>query len=79
MPISRYKMSFIWLCTGVLDHAVLHTAVSTQTSHICNMLTVVLWKQCEKLRVSVHLLYVPGDGYDSLLASLAQHKEGKVD
>ena len=61
-------MSSIWLHTGVLEHAVLHTAVSTQTSDIY-VLTAVLWKQCEKLRVSVHLLYTPGDGYDSLLAS----------
>ena len=69
MPISRFKMSSIWLCTGVLEHAVLHTAVSTQTSDINDVLTAVLWKQREKLRVSVHLLYMPGDGYDSSLAS----------
>ena len=61
-------MSSIWLHTGVLEHAVLHSAVSTQTSDIYDTLTAVLWKQCKNLRVSVHLLYVPGDGYDSSLA-----------
>ena len=69
VPMSRYEMSSIWLHTGVLEHAVLHTAVSTQTSDVYDMLRAVLWKQCKKLRVSVHLLYAPGDGYDSLLAS----------
>ena len=59
----------IWICTGVLEHTVLHTAVSTQTSDVCDALTVVLWKQCEKLRVSVQLLHTPGDRYDSSLAS----------
>ena len=67
--ISRYKMSSIWLDTGVLEHAVLHTAVSTQTSDVYNMSTAVLWKQCGKLRVPLHLLYAPGDGYNSLLES----------
>ena len=69
MLISRYEMSSLWLHTGVLEHAVLHTAVSTQTSDIYDTLTVVLWKQYKKLRVSVHLLYAPDEGYDSLLAS----------
>ena len=58
----------IWIHTGVLEFTVLHTAVSTQTGDICDTLTVVLWKQCEKLRVSVQLLHTPGDGYDSSLA-----------
>ena len=71
-------MSSIWLCTGlILEHAVLHTAVSMQTSDIYDVSTAVLWKQCEKLRVSVHLLYMPGDGYNSLLVSQELHKEGK--
>ena len=61
--ISRYKMSSIWLQTGVLEHAVLHTAVSTQTNDVYNAS-----KQCKKLRVSVHLLYMPGDRYNSSLA-----------
>ena len=69
MLISRYEMSSIWLHTGELEHAVLHIAVSTQTSDIYDTSTAVLWKQCEKLRVSVHLLYAPGDGYDSSLVS----------
>ena len=68
MPTSRYKMIPIWIHTGVLEHAVLHTAVSTQTGNVCDALTVVLWKQCKKLRVSVQLLHTPGDGYDLSLA-----------
>ena len=43
---SRYKIFPIWIHTDVLEHAVLHTAVSTQTSDICDMLTWVPWKQC---------------------------------
>ena len=69
MLISRYEMSSLWLHTGVLEHAVLHTAVSTQTSDVYDVSTAVLWKQWKKLRVSVHLLYAPGDGYNSSLAS----------
>ena len=56
MPISRYEMSSIWLHTGVLEHAVLHTAVSTQTSDVYDALTVVLWKQCKKLSVCAFAL-----------------------
>ena len=40
----------IWIHTGVLEHTVLHTAVSTQTSDGHDVLTQVLWKQCEKLK-----------------------------
>ena len=36
----------IWICTDVLEHAVLPTAVSTQTSDVCDVLTWLLWKQC---------------------------------
>ena len=57
VPTSRYKIFPIWIYTDVLEHAVLHTAVSTQTSDICDVSTWVLWKQCQKLRVSVHFAY----------------------
>ena len=62
------RWASIWLHTGVLEHAVLHTALSTQTSDVCDMLTAVLWKTVWKA-VSVHLLYTPGGRYNSLLAS----------
>ena len=39
---SRCKIFPIWICIDVLEHAVLHTAVSTQTSDIHDMSTWVL-------------------------------------
>ena len=42
----RYKILPIWICTDVLEHAVLHTAVSTQTSDVHDTSTWVPWKQC---------------------------------
>ena len=39
VPASRCKIFPIWICTGVLEHAVLHTAVSTQTNDIHDALT----------------------------------------
>ena len=46
VPTSRYITLSIWIRTGVLEHAVLHTAVSTQTSDVHGALTWVPWKQC---------------------------------
>ena len=43
---SRCIMLSIWIHTGVLEHAVLHTAVSTQTGDAHDVLTWVPWKQC---------------------------------
>ena len=39
---SRYITLSIWIYTGVLEH----TAVSTQTSNVCDVLTWVPWRQC---------------------------------
>ena len=44
VPTSRCKIFPIWVHTDVLEHAVLHTVVSTQTSD--DVLTWVLWEQC---------------------------------
>ena len=44
---SRYKIFPIWICTDVIEHAVLHTTVSTQTSDICDVSTWVPWKVLE--------------------------------
>ena len=57
VPTSRYKILSICIHTGVLEHAVLHTAVSTLTGDILDMLTWVPWKQCLKLRISVLFAY----------------------
>ena len=43
---SKYKIFPIWIHTDVLEHAILHTAVSTQTSDVHDMLTWVPWKHC---------------------------------
>ena len=43
---SRYITFPIWIHTDVIEHAVLHAAVSTQTSDMCDMLMWVPWKQC---------------------------------
>ena len=46
VPTIRYIVLSIWIGTGVLEHVVLHTAVSTQTSDAHNVLMWVPWKQC---------------------------------
>ena len=43
---SRYKIFPIWIHTDVLEHAVLHTAVSTHTSNVHDVLKWVPWKEC---------------------------------
>ena len=40
----------IWICTGVLEHTVLHMPVSTQSSDGHDALTWLLWKQCKKFK-----------------------------
>ena len=56
---SRYIMLSIWICTGVLEHAVLHTAVSTQTSDICDASTWVMWNSARSLESLYICLHTP--------------------
>ena len=46
----QHKIVPIWICTGVLEHTVLHTAVSTQTSDRHDTSIQVLLKQYKKLK-----------------------------
>ena len=78
VPTSRCKILPIWIHTDVLEHAVLHTAVSTQTSDVCDALT---WVPCGNSARSLESLCILPthtiDGYDSSVALWKLCREGK--